>query len=37
MKPPNAKLTIARKIASLSLSMWKHQEKYDPDRCTEKR
>jgi hypothetical protein len=31
-KPPNAKLTIARKIAALSLAMWKHEERYDPER-----
>jgi transposase len=31
-KPPNAKLTIARKIAALSLTMWRNQEAYDPAR-----
>ena len=31
-KPPNAKLTIARKIAALSLAMWRNQEAYDPAR-----
>jgi transposase len=33
-KPPNAKLTIARKIASLSLAMWRKEEAYDPGRIT---
>ena len=32
-KPNLAKLTIARKISALSLSMWKHEEKYDPQRA----
>ena len=36
-KPPNAKLTIARKIAALSLSMWRHEERYDVDRNTDQR
>jgi transposase len=29
-KPNLAKLTIARKIAAIALSMWKFKEKYDP-------
>jgi transposase len=29
-KPNLAKLTIARKLAAIALSMWKSQEKYDP-------
>jgi transposase len=29
-KPNLAKLTIARKIAAITLSMWKSKEKYDP-------
>jgi hypothetical protein len=29
-KPNLAKLTIARKIAAIALSMWKGKEKYDP-------
>jgi hypothetical protein len=29
-KPNLAKVTLARKIASISLSMWKNEEKYDP-------
>jgi hypothetical protein len=29
-KPNLAKLTLARKIASISLSMWKNEEVYDP-------
>jgi transposase len=29
-KPNLAKLTIARKIAAIALSMWKSKEKYDP-------
>ena len=29
-KPNLAKLTLARKVASIVLAMWKHQEVYDP-------
>ncbi|WP_437655107.1 hypothetical protein [Sorangium sp. So ce1182] len=29
-KPSLAKLTLARKIASIALSMWKSKEEYDP-------
>ncbi len=29
-KPNLAKLTIARKLAAIALSMWKNKEKYDP-------
>lgn len=29
-KPNLAKLTIARKIAALTLAMWKHEEEYNP-------
>lgn len=29
-KPNLAKLTLARKIAAISLAMWKHKEVYDP-------
>jgi hypothetical protein len=32
IKPNLAKLTLARKIAGTVLSMWKHQEVYDPKR-----
>jgi transposase len=32
IKPTLAKLTLARKIAAMVLSMWKHQEEYDPKR-----
>jgi transposase len=32
IKPNLAKLTLARKIAAMVLSMWKHQEVYDPKR-----
>jgi transposase len=32
IKPNLAKLTRARKIAATVLSMWKHQEVYDPQR-----
>jgi transposase len=32
IKPNLAKLTVARKIAATVLSMWKHQEVYDPQR-----
>ena len=32
IKPNLAKLTLARKIAARVLSMWKHQEVYDPQR-----
>ena len=31
-KPNLAKLTLARKIAATALVMWKHEEKYDPER-----
>jgi transposase len=31
-KPNLAKLTLARRIAAMVLSMWKHQEAYDPKR-----
>ena len=29
-KPNLAKVTIARKLAAIALSMWKSKEKYDP-------
>jgi transposase len=32
MKPALARLTLARQIASIVLSMWKHEEVYDPQR-----
>jgi transposase len=32
IKPPLARLSLARKIAATVLSMWKHQEVYDPKR-----
>jgi transposase len=32
IKPNLAKLTLARRIAAMVLSMWKHQEVYDPQR-----
>jgi transposase len=32
IKPNLAKLTLARRIAALVLSMWKHEEVYDPKR-----
>ena len=32
MKPNLAKLTLARRIAAIVLSMWKHEEVYDPGR-----
>lgn len=32
IKPNLAKLTLARKISATVLSMWKHQEVYDPNR-----
>lgn len=35
-KPSNARLTVARKIAALSLSMWKHKEEYHHDQVTRK-
>jgi transposase len=31
-KPTMAKLTLARKLAALLLSMWKHEEVYDAKR-----
>jgi transposase len=33
-KPNLAKLTIARRIAAIALSVWKHNEEYDPKRPT---
>ena len=36
-KPPMAKLTLARRIAATTLSMWKNQEAYDPDKHRNKR
>lgn len=33
-KPNLAKLTIARKIAALTLAMWKSKETYDPEKTT---
>jgi hypothetical protein len=33
IKPNLAKLTLARRIAAIVLSMWKHEEVYDPERC----
>ena len=32
IKPNLAKLTLARRIAAIVLSMWKHEEVYDPKR-----
>lgn len=32
IKPPLAKLTLARRISATVLSMWKHEEVYDPKR-----
>jgi hypothetical protein len=32
IKPNLAKLTLARRIAATTLSMWKHQQDYDPSR-----
>ena len=32
VKPNLAKLTLARRIAAIVLSMWKHEEAYDPNR-----
>jgi hypothetical protein len=32
VKPPLARLTLARQIAATVLSMWKHKEAYDPKR-----
>lgn len=32
IKPPLARLTLARKIAAIVLAMWKHQEVYDSSR-----
>jgi transposase len=33
IKPNLAKLTLARRIAATVLSMWKHEEEYDPERA----
>jgi hypothetical protein len=35
-KPNLAKVTLARKIASISLSMWKSEEVYDPKKRVKK-
>lgn len=35
-KPPSARLTIARKIAAITLAIWKHEEAYDPARTQPK-
>ncbi len=32
IKPNLAKLTLARRIAAIVLSMWKHEEVFDPAR-----
>jgi len=32
VKPPLAKLTLARKIAATALVMWKNQEVYESDK-----
>jgi hypothetical protein len=32
IRPNLAKLTVARRIAAIVLSMWKHEEVYDPER-----
>jgi hypothetical protein len=32
IRPNLAKLTLARRIAAIVLSMWKHEEAYDPNR-----
>lgn len=32
IKPNLARLTLARRIAAIVLSMWKHKEVYDPQR-----
>jgi transposase len=34
IRPNLAKLTLARRIAAIVLSMWKHEEVYDPTRVT---
>jgi hypothetical protein len=31
-KPPMAKLTLARRIAATTLTMWKTKEEYNPDK-----
>ncbi len=35
MKPNLAKVTLARQIAAITLSMWKNQKEYDPTRQTQ--
>ncbi len=35
-KPNLAKLTIARRIASIALALWKHNQEYDPTKHTKK-
>jgi hypothetical protein len=34
MKPEMARLTLARKIAAISLSVWKKGERFDPEQLT---
>jgi hypothetical protein len=34
MRPHLAKVTLARRIAAIVLTMWKHEEVYDPTRVT---
>lgn len=33
-KPNNARLTVARKLAALTLAMWKQNKEYDHARLT---
>jgi transposase len=30
MEPPMARLTLARKIAAIALTIWKKRERFDP-------
>src|SRR5690606_6622403 len=32
VKPPHARLALARRIAAATLAIWKHNEEYDPEK-----
>ena len=36
MRPTMARLTLARKIAAISLTIWKKGVEFDPDSCNDK-
>jgi hypothetical protein len=35
IRPEMARLTVARKLASITLSVWKKGEKFDPERVNQ--